>query len=262
MSLELEGIRYSIDDASAHVIGQNGANESGRLLPRSVIYLKGGRFDVASFRDSCFRQSPLKEILVPRHVGTLHRSCFESCKSLRYIGFEFAASLRRIEDDCFYQSALQTLVIPLSVSSIKGSAFLDCRFDLIGVPDNHPHFVIRDLMLVDIQLHAIVRYFGPGPDVLIPNDIEIIAESCFQNCKQIETVTFQQPSILKRIEESAFVRSSLKAIRIPESVELIEGTPFAFCTQLEFSIDDENANYSMQDAWLPQPRRKPSPGPI
>jgi hypothetical protein len=150
----------------------------------------------------------------------------------------------------------------LSVSHVKGSAFLDCRFDLMSVADNHAHFMMRDSLLIGIQSHTAVRYFGAGPNVVLPNDIEIIAESCFQNCKQIETVTFQRPSILRRIEESAFVRSSLKVIHIPESVERIEGTPFAFCTQLEFSIDDQNANYSMQDAWLPQPRRRPCPGPV
>jgi hypothetical protein len=61
---------------------------------------------------------------------------------------------------------------------------------------------------------------------LIPSSVVILGKSSFDQCKSLESVTFESGSRLERIEESAFHVSGLKSIEIPGSISFIDD--FAF----------------------------------
>ena len=69
-------------------------------------------------------------------------------------------------------------------------------------------------------------------EIIIPKGIEILKESTFSDCTNLERITLQ--STLKEIEKNAFrYCTSLKEIIIPEGVEKIGEYTFSDCTNLE-----------------------------
>jgi hypothetical protein len=68
---------------------------------------------------------------------------------------------------------------------------------------------------------------------MIPNRVEVLCLNCFAFCHSLESISFDSPSSLKRIESSAFAHSSLRLILIPNRVEILCSRCFAFCQSLE-----------------------------
>jgi hypothetical protein len=80
----------------------------------------------------------------------------------------------------------------------------------------------------------IVRYFGRELKLIVPRQIEVLGESCLEQCPLIARVVFEEGSRLRRICKSAlFHCCSLKSISIPASVEQIDDAAFTDCHELE-----------------------------
>jgi hypothetical protein len=87
-----------------------------------------GRVSVVAFerdsllegiRDSGFRESGLKSIVIPSSVVVLGKMCFYGCKSLESVTFESGSRLERIEECAFSGSGLKSIENPCMRS--KGS---------------------------------------------------------------------------------------------------------------------------------------------
>jgi hypothetical protein len=66
--------------------------------------------------------------------------------------------------------------------------------------------------------------------IQIPKSVEIIGDGCFGYCRALGEVTFERGSRLREIGNRVFNGTALKAIEIPEEVELMgvrcfEGLP-------------------------------------
>ena len=77
--------------------------------------------------------------------------------------------------------------------------------------------------------------------VVIGKDITDIGKFNFFQCRNLESVTFQEGSKLERIGWGAFGYSSLPAITIPDSVTRLESYAFYFCTNLSSVEISENS---------------------
>ena len=78
------------------------------------------------------------------------------------------------------------------------------------------------------------KYTGNDRSVFIPKNITVIGTNCFRRCSELERVTFEAGSRLKRIGRSAFFYcKDLKEIAIPASVEEIGDGCFEKCVNLE-----------------------------
>ena len=77
--------------------------------------------------------------------------------------------------------------------------------------------------------------------VVIGKDITYIGKFNFFQCRNLESVTFQEGSKLERIGWGAFGYSSLPAITIPDSVTRLESYAFYFCTNLSSVEISENS---------------------
>lgn len=79
--------------------------------------------------------------------------------------------------------------------------------------------------------NTLVRYFGVGGDLVIPENVTKIGKKAFENCKVLTSVTF--PKKLKEIGISAFKGcSNLTSVTFPEKLSKIGGYAFLHCTQL------------------------------
>lgn len=73
---------------------------------------------------------------------------------------------------------------------------------------------------------------GEIGSLYIDSTITSIGEYAFLACSNLSTVNFKQPSSLTRIESSAFERTSIKRIEIPDSVVSLDEEAFFNCSQL------------------------------
>ena len=77
--------------------------------------------------------------------------------------------------------------------------------------------------------------------VVIGKDITDIGKFNFFQCRNLESVSFQEGGKLERIGWGAFGYSSLPAITIPDSVTRIDGYAFYFCSKLSSVEISENS---------------------
>jgi hypothetical protein len=75
--------------------------------------------------------------------------------------------------------------------------------------------------------------YGSVKSVTIPRTVQILESSCFEDCKFLESVSFEPDSQLVCIKSKAFWCSSLRSITIPLRVEILESRCFSECQSLE-----------------------------
>jgi hypothetical protein len=122
-------------------------------------------------------------------------------------------------------------------------------------PDN-PYFSMLGDFLVDHGGTLLVRYCGRSVHLCVPKEIQILGESCFECDGQVETLTFEEGSCLRRIEWGAFADTSLKKLSLPASVEYINGGAFRSCSLESLTIDPRNPYFTCDNGWLIQTESK------
>jgi hypothetical protein len=184
----------------------------------------------------------VRELIVPSSVETLGDRCFENCE-IPAITFQNPSMLRKIGERSFARSALTSITIPASTEEIDGSAFVDCPLSEIRIAPGSRTFKIEAQLLMTSDGTAIVKYFGHDLEVIVPNQVEILGNSCFEGCSQVERVLFENGSKLRRIGRSSVSNcTSLASIEIPASVAVIGESAFKGCHGLESCLIDQDAS--------------------
>ena len=128
----------------------------------------------------------------------------------------------RIGNSVFgYCNNLKNIEIPETVTKIGGSAFQGAGLTSIEIPASVTdigNFAFEGTKLTSIKIPASVT------------DIRILA---FNECKNLQTVTFADDSQLKNIGTKAFAGTPITSIEIPASVTNIRTYAFWNCGQLE-----------------------------
>jgi hypothetical protein len=73
-----------------------------------------------------FRETGLREIVIPTSVKVLGEGCFARCKSLKFVRFESDSKLVRIRKGAFRESGLREIVIPAAVEVLEDECFVGC----------------------------------------------------------------------------------------------------------------------------------------
>jgi hypothetical protein len=97
-------------------------------------------------------------------------------------------------------------------------------------------------MLLTGEGSEIVRYFGVGCEIVVAVNVRVLSKSCFEQCRNLESIVFDPESKLTRIGRSAIAGCELlTSVEIPASVEVIEASAFKGCQGLEYCSMDEKS---------------------
>jgi hypothetical protein len=116
---------------------------------------------------------------------------------------------------------------------MTGASLPTSRECVIEIEPGNPFFPMKDGFLMDSNETIVVRYFGDGCEVTIPENISVIGDSCFTDCDSIAGVDFGPISAISLIDARAFQRChGLKSITIPSSVVQLAKYSFFVCESL------------------------------
>lgn len=137
--------------------------------------------------------SKLKDVVIPNTVTNLGGYAFEHCSNLESIIIGQPVEMIN-KSTFFYCSKLKSITIPNSVSSVQSDAFNRCE--------------------------SLER-------VTIGDGVKSIGERAFYYCKALTDVTFGNQ--LETIGENAFYPSSVKEVRLPDSMISLGKSAFCAC---------------------------------
>lgn len=186
-------------------------------IPNSVKTIKNGAF--AACKD-------LESITIPESVTEIEKFTFNECSKLTSVSL--SNSLTKIGEKAFNEcSSLNSINIPEKVTEIGENAFFGCSN-------------LRDATLPEglttLDYGAFSNCTGLT-EIKLPSTLTKIENAAFGNCTNLSNVVISEGT--KEIEGGAFGGcTSLKSIKLPDSVELIDGS-FGSCKNLE-SIELSN----------------------
>jgi hypothetical protein len=180
-----------------------------------------------------------EEVEIPSCVETLADLALSGNYAVSRVTFQSPPSVRIIKLYAFRNSHLQSICIPASLSAISGSAFIGCQLISITVDPHSRYFRMLNDLLVSTK-GELVRYFGSGPVLRIPDEIRIFGHSCFHSVRTLREIQFGPDSQLRVVEELAFAQCSLPAIAFPMHLETLPTNAFDGSSVGQKSIDARN----------------------
>ncbi|MBR2296972.1 MAG: InlB B-repeat-containing protein, partial [Clostridia bacterium] len=201
-----EGLKYSLSDFCASVIGYEGT-EKEVIIPNTynnklVTKIEQGAFSYCT---------SLTSVTIPDSVTSIGEYAFSSC------------------------TRLTSITIPNSVTEIGAGAFRDC-YSLTEI--NFNATAMNDLSSSN-EVFSYAGQNGGGIKVTIGKNVTKIPDYLFypsasnSYSPKITSVIFEEGSVCESIGESAFSGcDSLTSITIPDSVTSIGNYAFRNCTSL------------------------------
>jgi len=244
----------------------------------------------------------LSSITIPNSVTSISESLFENCTNLERV--VIGDGLETIPANCFLNcSGLNTITIGKNVKRINSDAFGKCEYIKTiyynNSLENWPLITFENMYSNPLTLSYTDKVFytknedgkyvksegltipegtteikngafmnnASIKEIIIPDSVITIQPNAFENCTNLEKVTFGKNSKLKTIFYNAFKGcsklidlelpesveviynyafencTSLKTIYIPKNVKTILSQPFGGCTSLESIIVDNNNPY-------------------
>ena len=120
--------------------------------------------------------------------------CFAGCSNLTQFDF---SNIKRIEKRAFSESGLQKVCLPQNIECIIEGAFSRCK---------------------------------PLSSVKWNCKCDVIPTFCFFKCRKLTQFDFSR---IKDIQGSAFFNSGLNEIYLPQIIENVSDSAFAYCSQLK-----------------------------
>lgn len=174
-------------------------------------------------------------------MSSFSEGLLKKSKLIRTINFEENSEFRTINKNAFFGSSLVEIEIPQSVIELKeGWCCGAFKLDKVTVDLNNPNFsFINYSFLVgksdsksdvfDVLLFARRKLIEAD----IPSYIKRISSYAFEGCKQLNSISFQENSLLTSIGEYSFSNSSITTISFSSEVREIGDYSFYNCTKLK-----------------------------
>lgn len=208
-----DDMRFQIMD---HEVYLYSGNSKGKvIIPAHVTYpVNNGKskrtLNVTKIRASAFSKNKnVVSVVIPNTVKEIGGCAFKGCENLEEVN------------------------ISQSVTAIGGGAFSDCKkLKSITIDEGNDNFVFEDGILYDRDKTRIISALPSvvQGNAIIEKSVSIVDAHAFAGCTALSSVKF--PQNLSKIEASAFERSGLVSLDIPNSVRHIGGEAFLDCKNL------------------------------
>lgn len=158
-----------------------------------------------------------------------------SCSFMHCKSYNIRKGTRIICDGAFNNQCIERLVIPSSVITIGDNPFVSNPYyhnTKIAIENQSPNYIINEDALYTKDGSTIVAYWGRQKQFTVPKNVIHIANGCFSNARDLETIFVPQgvESIGCKAFEDCY---SLKSLDLPKSVNFIGESAFWGCEALE-----------------------------
>ena len=188
----------------------------------------------------------LKSVHIPETVQEIGESAFNGCDALTTV--MLPRGVKRIGDFAFYSNNLEEIFIPATVERI-GTPILNeyGGFKLAHVEEGSfaeqyccDRRIPYDTYYDDkggttgfvTTAGMLIKYNGPGGEIVIPNDVRVIGTAVFQDNETINAVHI--PEGVQAIDNYAFDNCvNLKEVSLPSSLEKLDYNAFGYCADLK-----------------------------
>lgn len=201
-------------------------------LPNTITYL-----------GTMFKQSNIKNIILPKSITSLTNSAFEGCADL--VNISIPNTVKKLPNNTFDScTSLANIIIPDSVTSIGNYSFYKCTslkhiylpntitsIDVAAFSSSSLESIDLPQSLTKISSHL---FYGCTSllSVTIPDSVTVIDSYAFENCTSL--LKIEIPYSVTTINNNAFMGCEmLRSIVIPDSVITIGNALFSGCLLLQ-----------------------------
>ena len=207
-----------------------------------------------------FCDSSIKEIMIPKRVNKISSGAFYQCSSLQQINIPDDSELQVIEEIAFEYSLIKSINIPSSLTKLKDNWLKSSVCKNFEV-----HIDVKNKVFKYFEDKIIIGKSNPESDdyddlifvrkditkLTIPAFVKRITPYSFCNCKNLDSIEFEENSKLQIIESRAFFLCSIESLTIPASVVSIKEGAFEYADKLvEVNVDINNSQYKKQDGLI------------
>jgi hypothetical protein len=195
-----------------------------------------------------FLKCPLRNLVLPASINELDPSAFDDgvWPNVAWTGRWFLLVrndfLFSADSHILLHSASEdwTIMLPAQTEVIGRRAFRRAKLCSITFSGFESGTRLRE-----IAEKAFSRC-GGLKSFTVPASVETIGDRCFEHCSRMTKVRFAEVSMLKKIGTRAFFNCRLSSIRIPASVEEIDGSAFAGCPLLVIEVAAGSRNFMIE----------------
>ena len=217
-----------------------GKGEMTREIPESVtnnaeeIIVKDGVTDIGKLETG----ERLKKVTLGKGITVIPGGLFAGCVKLKTV--KLSNNLRTIENDAFrWCESLTTITIPEKVRKILANPFMECsKLTKINVNKNNKTYISIDGILFTKSKKTLAIYpLGKKNSAYsVPKTVYKIAENAFSESSSIRTI--KMTNSVKRIEDNAFAHCyRLKNVTLSQRLTYIGEQVF---NDTEFNDTDSN----------------------
>ena len=202
-----------------------GAFSKCKNLKSIIIPQQLSRIEQGVFSDC----NSLSSITIPDNIVEIGHSAFDGCRSLTSL--VIPDSITKIENNAFSRcKELKSILIPRSVKEIGVAVFSGCdKLTSITVDEENEIYDSRNNCNAIIETKTNCLIAGCS-STLIPNNVSSIGQCAFFSCEGLASMVI--PESVKKIEDAAFVGSSIISIKFSDYINWISTSAFKSCWQL------------------------------
>ena len=175
----------------------------------------------------------LKSVKIPESVTVIEDYSFYHCKNLESI--TIPKNVKNIGFQAFCGCfKLEEVTIPASVNEIEAFAFEGCNsMKAFHVAKENQYYKDEDGILFDIEGKTLIVYPSAkeGTSYTVPDGCTRVDDYAFMGCTHLESINID--NITELGEDAFYYCTSLKNIRVPDTITKFEGSVFGNCSSLE-----------------------------